>query len=87
MFWPPPAKAGVGSSCAAPCALAAGSLARVGPELVDATDPLYTVSGTSSAVTFSSDVLPSLTDHRGQPWAETTAYGMFADLLRAAGAL
>jgi homoserine dehydrogenase len=64
-----------------------GILARVEPELVDAGDPLFTVTGTSSAVTFTTDVLPSLTVTEGNPGPETTAYGMLADLLRAAGAL
>lgn len=64
-----------------------GILARVEPELIDAADPLFSVTGTSSAVTFTTDVLPSLTVTEGNPGPETTAYGMLADLLRAAGAL
>ncbi len=63
----------------------AGIVARVQPELVDPSDPLYTVSGTSSAVTFITDVLPSLTVTEGDPGPVTTAYGMLADLLRAGG--
>jgi len=66
---------------------AAGLVARVQPELVDPSDPLYTVMGTSSAVTFITDVLPSLTVTEGDPGPLTTAYGMLADLLRASGAL
>ncbi len=66
---------------------AGGITARVRPELVDASDPLYTVLGTSSAVTFTTDVLPSLTITEGDPGPTTTAYGMLADLLRAVGAL
>jgi homoserine dehydrogenase len=66
---------------------AGGIEARVQPELVDAADPLYTVMGTSSAVTFVTDVLPSLTITEGNPGPMTTAYGMLADLVRAAGAL
>jgi homoserine dehydrogenase len=65
----------------------AGVSARVHPEKVDPSDPLYTVEGTSSAVTFTTDVLPSLTITEGDPGPVTTAYGMLADLLRAAGAL
>jgi homoserine dehydrogenase len=64
-----------------------GVTARVQPEQVDPSDPLYTVMGTSSAVTFTTDVLPSLTVTEGDPGPVTTAYGMLADLLRAAGAL
>jgi homoserine dehydrogenase len=45
------------------------------------------VMGTSSAVSFTTDVLPSLTISEGDPGPLTTAYGMLADLLRAAGAL
>jgi homoserine dehydrogenase len=59
----------------------------VQPEQVDPSDPLYTVVGTSSAVTFTTDVLPSLTVTEGDPGPVTTAYGMLADLMRAAGAL
>jgi homoserine dehydrogenase len=65
----------------------AGLTARVQPEQVDPSDPLYTVMGTSSAVSFTTDVLPSLTISEGDPGPLTTAYGMLADLLRAAGAL
>ena len=64
-----------------------GLAARVRPELVDPSDPLYTVMGTSSAVTFTTDVLPSLTVTEGDPGPLTTAYGMLADLLRASGVL
>lgn len=65
----------------------AGVRARVHPEKVDPSDPLYTVEGTSSAITFTTDVLPSLTITEGGPGPVTTAFGMLADLLRAAGAL
>jgi homoserine dehydrogenase len=64
-----------------------GIAARVQPELLDPTDPLYAVVGTSSAVTFVTDVLPWLTITEGDPGPLTTAYGMLADLLRAVGAL
>jgi len=66
---------------------AGGIAARVQPELIDPTDPLYTVMGTSSAVTFVTDVLPRLTITEGNPGPLTTAYGMLADLLRAVGVL
>jgi homoserine dehydrogenase len=65
----------------------AGIGARVQPELLDPTDPLYAVMGTSSAVTFVTDVLPWLTLTEGNPGPLTTAYGMLADLVRAAGVL
>jgi homoserine dehydrogenase len=53
-----------------------GLAARVQPELVDPSDPLYTVMGTSSAVTFITDVLPSLTVTEGDPGPQTTATGL-----------
>jgi len=56
---------------------------RVRPERVGPEDPLYHVSGTSSQVTFSSDVLGDLTIMGTDPGPDTTAYGMFADLLNA----
>jgi homoserine dehydrogenase len=64
-----------------------GIVARVQPELIEPADSLYNVRGTSSAVTFTADVLPSLTITEGDPGPVTTAYGMLADLLRAVGAL
>ena len=64
-----------------------GIAARVQPELLDPTDPLYAIMGTSSAVTFVTDVLPWLTLTEGNPGPLTTAYGMLADLVRAAGAV
>jgi homoserine dehydrogenase len=64
-----------------------GIEARVQPELIVPSDPLYAILGTSSAVTFITDVLPSLTIAEGDSGPLTTAYGMLADLVRAAGAL
>jgi homoserine dehydrogenase len=58
--------------------------AGVAPEVVDAGDPLFNVSGTSSAVTFFTDVLPALTVVEGDPGPQTTAFGLLADFLRAA---
>jgi len=52
--------------------------------LVYANDPLYHVRGTSSAITFQSDVLGDLTLLETDPGPETTAYGLLADFLRAA---
>jgi homoserine dehydrogenase len=42
--------------------------------------------GTSSAVSFSSDVLGDLTIIEDNPGPHTTAYGLFADMLNALGA-
>ncbi|MCJ7512273.1 MAG: homoserine dehydrogenase [Anaerolineales bacterium] len=55
---------------------------RVAPEPIDSGDPLFNVSGTSSALTFFTDVLPALTVIEGNPGPETTAFGMLADFLR-----
>ncbi len=57
--------------------------ASVEPEQVEPADPLYHVSGTSSAVTFHTDVLGPLTIHEDDPGPETTAYGLLADMLYA----
>lgn len=56
---------------------------RVRPERVGPEDPLYHVRGTSSQITFTSDVLGDLTIMGTDPGPDTTAYGMFADLLNA----
>jgi len=57
---------------------------RVAPERIEAGDPLFNVSGTSSAITFFTDVLPALTVVEGDPGPQTTAFGLLADFLRAA---
>ena len=56
---------------------------RVAPELVSPDSPLYGVQGTSSIVTFETDVLPELSIVEGNPGPETTAYGMLADFINA----
>jgi len=55
--------------------------ARVSPELVDPASPLYGVNGTSSMVTFETDVLPQLSIVEGNPGTDTTAYGLLADFI------
>jgi homoserine dehydrogenase len=57
--------------------------ASVGPMEVDANDPLFNVMGTSSAITFQSDVLGPLTLTEEDPGPHTTAYGLLADFLHA----
>ncbi len=52
-------------------------------EKIDQGDPFYSVMGTSSAVSFSSDVLGDLTIVEEDPGPHTTAYGLFADMLNA----
>ncbi len=55
--------------------------AQVKPELVGSESPLFGVSGTSSIVTFETDVLPQLSIVEGNPGPETTAYGLLADFI------
>lgn len=57
--------------------------ARVQPELVRPDDPLFYVEGTSSAVTFHTDVLGALTISETDPGPHTTAYGLLADFVNA----
>jgi homoserine dehydrogenase len=58
-------------------------VARVSPELVGSDSPLFGVNGTSSIVTFETDVLPLLSIVEGNPGPETTAYGLLADFINA----
>jgi homoserine dehydrogenase len=58
-------------------------LARVAPELVGTDSPLYGVEGTSSIITFETDVLTQLSIIEGNPGPETTAYGLLADFINA----
>jgi homoserine dehydrogenase len=60
-----------------------GVSARVAPQLLGPSDPLFNVMGTSSAITFQSDVLGALTVLEEDPGPHTTAYGLLADLLNA----
>lgn len=57
--------------------------ARVAPERVPATSPLFSIQGTSSYVQFETDVLPGLGILESNPGPETTAYGLLADLINA----
>lgn len=62
----------------------AGVTASVRPERVSAHDPMAKVSGTSSIITFETDIFPSLTITETNPGLYATAYGMLADFIRAA---
>ena len=55
--------------------------ARVTPEMVGTDSSLYTVSGTSSFVSFELDVLPGLGILETNPNPATTAFGLLADLI------
>ncbi len=57
--------------------------AQVRPELVGPESPLYGVRGTSSIVTFQTDVLGDLSIVEENPGPHTTAYGLLADFLNA----
>ncbi len=61
---------------------------RVSPELVDSSSPLYGMMGSSSGLTFSTDVLPNysviVSEREGMKGGpEETAYGLFADFVSA----
>lgn len=60
--------------------------ARVSPELVDASSPLYGMMGSSTGLTFGTDVLPdysiSVSEREGmKSGPEETAYGLLADFV------
>ena len=55
--------------------------AKVAPQLVPSSSPLFSVNGTSSLVIFKTDVLPGLGILESDPSPETTAYGLLADIL------
>jgi homoserine dehydrogenase len=57
--------------------------AKVSPMMIGPESPFYSVNGSSSIVTFETDVLPALSIVEGNPSPETTAYGMLADFLNA----
>lgn len=60
-----------------------GVKSEVYPREIDHTDPLFNVMGTSSSITFESDVLGALTIIENDPGPETTAYGLMADFINA----
>jgi homoserine dehydrogenase len=63
-----------------------GLTARVRPEQVPASDPMASVSGTSSIIAFETDIFPELVITENNPGLQATAYGMLADFVRAVGA-
>jgi len=58
-------------------------IAKVSPQRVAATSPLYNINGTSSFVQFEMDTLPGLGILESNPGPETTAYGLLADMINA----
>lgn len=59
--------------------------AEVKPVEVPVTDILATVSGTTSLVTLTTDLMGRITIVEEEPEIQQTAYGVFSDILRAAG--
>jgi homoserine dehydrogenase len=62
--------------------------ARVAPELVDSSSPLYRIMNSSTGVTFRTDVLPdysiTVSEREGMAGGPIeTAYGLFADFVNA----
>jgi len=57
--------------------------ASVRPERLKLFDPLAQVAGTSSVISFETDVLPELIITENDPGLETTAYGLLADFVAA----
>lgn len=57
--------------------------AKVAPQRVKPSTPLYSINGTSSYVQFETDTLPGLGIVESNPGPETTAYGLLADLINA----
>jgi homoserine dehydrogenase len=65
--------------------------ARVAPELVDASSPLYGIMNSSTGVSFRTDVLPdysiTVSEREGMSGGPIeTAYGLFADFVHAVNA-
>jgi homoserine dehydrogenase len=56
-------------------------VASVQPERLRLSDPLALVHGTSSVISFETDILPQLIITEQDPTLETTAYGLLADFL------
>lgn len=57
--------------------------ANVAPERVPLSSPLAHVSGTSSIISFETDIFPALTIVEENPGLEATAYGMLTDFITA----
>lgn len=60
-----------------------GVQAEVYPAEITSEDPLFHVMGSSSSITFKTDVLGPLTILEENPGTDTTAYGMLADFINA----
>lgn len=60
-----------------------GLRGKVAPELVPLTSPFASVEGTTSIISFQTDVLGDLTLIENDPGPHTTAYGLLADFINA----
>jgi homoserine dehydrogenase len=60
-----------------------GVKARVAPELIPNSSPIYGIDGTTSIIEFKTDVLGDLSLVESDPGPHTTAYGLLADFLNA----
>lgn len=58
-------------------------VARVAPQALPNSDPLAQVAGTSSLVSFETDMFPALAIHEINPGLDAVAYGLLTDFLRA----
>jgi homoserine dehydrogenase len=58
-------------------------VAKVAPEALPINDPLAQVSGTSSVISFETDMFPALAIHEINPGLDAVAYGLLTDFLRA----
>ena len=57
--------------------------ARVALEALPLSDPLAQVAGTSSLISFETDMFPALAIHEINPGLDAVAYGLLTDFLRA----
>ena len=69
--------------CSAKRTSGGGVESSVEPQRLNLDDPLAQVHGTSSIISFETDILPQLIITEQDPTLETTAYGLLADLLTA----
>lgn len=60
-----------------------GVKARVSPELVPSSSPMFSVEGSTSIIEFKTDVLGDLSIVETNPGPHTTAYGLLADFINA----
>lgn len=67
--------------CEAVCSGDHAVTARVAPVEVDYSDTMAGITGTTSIVSFDTDILPRLTMIEYDPGPFTTAYGMLADMI------